>query len=427
MTSYIEEEVEEQDIKLGSGFDDEGLNSALNFRSDVKLTTDVIQIDAIVTSHFKKVGRDDSLIGLKGVIGEWGVVSPIHVLQLEDDNQYMILDGLRRLFGSARNGNKDIKAVVWNFSDKEEGKEMANVISLMLNRSQRFTAKEMWKQLLVLEEVNGASPGLIEFLLQMQSGDAMKLKDIMLSDDEYMEIRSDLMSNILTIEGAYKKLCAERKKENRLAKEDSLVLDTHDTTMEDVSDEQQLSVDDVKDLLDLSDKDVSDSSLDDLDRTSEARDGYNVQDVNDRKPIDPKIKQAVMIRDGFRCRCCDLGGHAGWAGILVYHHVIPVFLGGEDSERNGICICSNCHISLHLYSFGKISVVMDDLDEAEQKIFRNIFKFGNIIIEGMKRSKVTSQEGYKADAGSRRHLYPGEGLKDNKEAFANAPSGDKME
>lgn len=422
--SMLEEEfqdVEGQDELAKYGFDsEEGLNSALQIKSKVTITEKIIPIDDIVISSFKKVSREDTLIGLSGVVGEWGVVSPIHVLKMEDDDSYLLLEGLRRMFGALRSGKTEIPAKVWDFADKQEGKQKANIISLMINRSQRYTPKEMWEMMQILEEVNDATPGLIEYLLQMRPGEAMKLKDIMLSDFEYAEIKADLMNNLITIEAAYKKLTNERRKENRLAKEDAMVLEGSDTPMDEVSDEQRLGVDEVKELLELTDIDIEYESLEDLDRSAEARGEAFVQDVDDRRPIDPKIKQATMMRDGFRCRCCGLGGHEGWLGILVYHHVIPVFLGGPDTVENGLTLCSNCHVTLHLYSFGKVSVRLNELDEEEQQIFRNIFKYGNIIIEAMKRVGVSRDEAYKADAGSRRHLYPGEGLKDNKEAFATA-------
>ena len=403
------------------GFDsEESLNSALQIKSKVTLYQKLVKIEDIVVSSFKKVSRSDSLIGLTGVIGEWGVVSPIHVLKMEDDDSYMLLEGLRRLFGALRAGKTEVPAVIWDFADKQEGKQKANIIALMINRSQRYTPREMWEMMQVLEEVNGASPGLIEYLLQMRPGEAMKLKDIMLSDFEYAEIKSDLMENLITIEAAYKKLTNERRKENRLAKEDAMVIEDKDTSIDNVSDEQRLSVEDVKELLELTEVDVSDEDLSSLDRSDEIRGEPVIQDPDNRKPIDPKIKQATMIRDGFKCRCCGVGGHEGWLGVLVYHHVIPVFLHGEDSVDNGATLCSNCHLLVHLYSFGKLSVRLNELDETEQKVFKNIFKFGNIIIEAMKRSGISKEVAYKADAGSRRHLYPGEGLKDNQEAFKQA-------
>lgn len=416
-----EEETQVEDAGFGGAFDAEetSINSALQIKSNITIKQGTISIDDIITSNFKKIGRTDSLIGLSGVVGEWGVVTPIHVLKMEDDDMFMILDGLRRVFGALRSGKTEIPAMIWDFDDKQEGKEKANLISLMINRSQRFTAKEMWEQLKILEEVNDASPGLIEFLLQMQSGDAMKLKDVMLSDMEYSEIRNDLMDGITTIDSAYRKLCNERRKENRLAKEDATVLEGSGSDPEDMDDNQHLSVDAVKDLLDLTSLDVDGESLEDLDRSSEAIGEHNVQEVGNRKPIDPRIKQETFIRDDFKCRCCGKGAPQ-WLGILVYHHLIPVFLGGEDSINNGLTICTGCHITLHLYSFGKVNVNFKELNEEEQKIFKNIFKFGNIIIEAMKRTKISRDVAYKEDSSSRRHLYPGEGLKQNTEMFNKA-------
>lgn len=413
----VAKETSEQGLPAVFDSEDTGVDSMLAIKSDLKMYKAKLDIDDILVPTLKKVGRSKTVIGLTGIIEEWGVVSPIHVLKLEDEDTYQVLDGVRRLFGALRAGLDEIDAVVWDFDDKVEGKDKANLLSLMINRSQRFNNKELWEQMQILEEVNGAAPNMVEFLLQMQAGDAMKLKDIMMADVDYMEIQDDLMSGELTIDGAYKKLCKQRREENRLAKEDATTLEGGSSaSIEDISDEQKLSADDVKDLLDLTDGDVSDSTLEDLDRTDEVSD-VTYQDVNDRKPLDPKIKQATMIRDKFKCRCCGLGGHSGWAGILVYHHVVPVFLNGPDTVDNGLTLCSNCHVTLHLYSFGKVSVDLDTLDDKEKQVFRNIFKYGNIIIEGMKRSKMNKDVAYKADAGSRRHLYPGEGLKDNKETL----------
>lgn len=392
----------------------------LKIKSKVTIYEEDVDIDSIVTSSFKKVSRSDTLVGLSGLVREWGVVSPIHVLKLEDDDAYLLLDGLRRLFGAVRSGKKEIRARVWDFSDKEEGKSLANIISLVINRSHRFSSKELWDQMKILEQVNDLNPGAIEFLLQMSSGDAMKLKDVMLSDQEYAEIRNNVLSGVLSIDQGYKKLCSERRKENRLLKDDAVVIDVGVSSKDKnelQDDEQRLDIETVKDLLDLTNEDVGDLSLEDIDRSEEARGGNVYQDPKDRKPIDPTIKKAVLIRDGFRCRCCGIGGHEGWGGIIVYHHIIPVFLHGPDSVENGLSLCSNCHLTLHLYAFGKVSVRLDELSDKEQSVFRNIFKFGNILIEAMKRVRIDKDTAYKADAGSRRHLYPGEGLSDNRSAL----------
>ena len=121
-------------------------HSLMHIKSKITVRPAVLDIDSIIVSNFKKVGRENTVIGLAGVVGEWGVVSPIHVIALEDDDCYLLADGLRRVFAAIRNGLKTIPAMIWDFSDKQEGKDCANIISLMVNRSQRFTPKEMWSK-----------------------------------------------------------------------------------------------------------------------------------------------------------------------------------------------------------------------------------------------------------------------------------------
>lgn len=376
---------------------------------DIKLVE--IDIDNIVTSQFKKISRSDTLIGLGGIVEEWGVVTPIHVLALEHDSMYMLLDGLRRIFASLRCGRKQILAVVWDFEDKAEGKEMSNVISLMVNRSQHFTPKEMWEQMKVLEDINDASPGLIEFLLQMNAGESMKLKDIMLSGMDFAEIQGALLNGELTIEGAYKKLCNERKKIDKLAMEDKMSIE--DTGSE-LGEERRLGVEEVKEILEIDHDD--DASLEELDMTDDVR-GDIVQDTKDRHPVDKAIRQGTLMRDEFKCRCCGLGGNESYLDILVYHHLIPVYLSGPDTVENGLTLCVNCHLMLHTYIQGKLHVNFDELDEKETARFKNIFKYGNVAIKATKRVGMKRDELLKVDSGSSKHPMPGTNLSTNKEAF----------
>lgn len=396
--------------------------SDLRIKSSVSIYEATLDIDDIVTSSFKKISRTNSLIGLTGLISEWGVVSAIHVLKLEDEDSYLLLDGLRRIFAAVRSGMNTITAKVWDFDDKEEGKTLANIISLAINRSERYTSKELWEQIKILEEVNNLEPNMIEFLLQLKSGDLMKIRDVMLSDIEYSEIRQNLMDGIFSIEQAYKKLTAERRKENRLLKEDAVSLDAGvDTGNDDREVEQRLSVDVVKDLLDLTNADLDGVSLEDMDRRGEIDGFNNVQDPHDRHPLDPKLKEAVLIRDNFTCKCCGLGG-AQRLAVLVCHHVVEVAHGGPDSESNLVTLCVNCHLLLHSLAWGKVHVNLADLSESERKVFKNIFRYANIIIESYKRLKLSKEESTKEMRSAIRHPFPGEGLEDNKKAFAHAQS-----
>lgn len=411
--------------------DEQTDNFISNIKSKVNIEMREILIEDIIVSNYKKVSREGTLIGLNTSVKKFGVVTPIHVLALEDEDCYMLLDGLRRVFSALRNGKEKINAMVWDFEDKEEAKEKANIISGEINKSEKYNAKEQWEQMKLLESVNGASPGLVESLLQMNSGDAMKLKDIMLAGDEYSELRDKLLMGDLTIDAAYKKLANARKKENKLAKEDTMVIEEKNGVTninsgyvdESIDSEPKLSVSEVKDLLELSDStDVDeDVNLEDLDKTSEIR-GNVVQDTKDRKPVDQAVKQNTLIRDNFQCRCCGLGGDGkgSFINVLVYHHIIPVYCGGPDTVDNGLTLCANCHLTLHDYLFGKIQIKVDELDERTKKIYKNIFKYGNIALEAQKKAGLGRKEAGKLDAPSRKHIMPGTLIKDNEKAFKEA-------
>ena len=58
----------------------------LSIKSEVTLKEQDIEIDDILTSDFKKVSRGKTITGLSNLIADWGIVTPIHVLKLEDDD-----------------------------------------------------------------------------------------------------------------------------------------------------------------------------------------------------------------------------------------------------------------------------------------------------------------------------------------------------
>ena len=420
----------QEDSKLIGEYDesftgDEKLqHKIVGIKSNVKVTTDVmINIGDIVTSEFKTTSRVKTVTGLSSLINEWGVVSPIHVLKIEDDGVYLLLDGLRRIFASLRKGEKQIRAIVWEFDDVDEGKEIAPIISLMINRTQKYSNIECWNIMERLLE-RSASPGLIEFLLQLNGGDAMKLQDIMTVDlPAFDETREKFVADEINIDTAFKKLTAERKKEDRAEKDDRTVLKVNEDnggvqTGTDENSHRLLDVDEVKDLLDMNTvtpDNVDEASVEELDRSAEVN-RPEVQDKDNRHPVDPAIKQAVFRRDDFTCQCCGLKGEAN-IGVLVFHHIIGVACGGPDTEENGLTLCQNCHMLLHMYVFGKVRIKWDAFDESEEKKFKRICMYGNKQIDAWKRVGKSKSEAYKEDASSRRHLYPGEGLEDIERAY----------
>lgn len=377
-----------------NGVTDETLSADFMFSSKIDLVNKDLEISSIFIPNFKKVARSDSLKGMTGVVGEWGVVERIHVLALEDEDSYLLLSGLRRVYAAVRNNLKTIPSVVWNFSDKDEGKEKANILALMLHRSQGFTPKEVWEQLKILEEVHDATPGLIEFLLQLRAGEAMKLKDIMLADNEYGDIKSDLMDNLLTIEGAYKKLTNARKKENRLEKDDNTVIDggsedTSSLSVEDMPEDVILGEEEVKELLEMTNLEVTDSEVDQIEDFAKegAQEPPPTYDKDgNRTKLPDHIRDEVYIRDEFTCRCCGLGGVHRLPTLQV-HHIIEVSQGGDNSLDNLITVCLSCHTLIHTLAWGKSTIKKEEISEEERRIFKNIIKYANIILKAERTLK----------------------------------------
>ena len=225
----IDEEFETQENEeLQSEYDDafdgeEKLqNKLVSIKSEVKLKEEDIEIENIVTSEFKKVSRGKTISGLSNLIADWGVVTPIHVLKLEAEDMYLLLDGLRRVYAALKRGEKKIRAIIWEFSDIDEGKDMATIISLMINRTQKFSNKEQWGIMKELLEQH-TSPGLIEFLLQIPAGDAMRLQDVMTAEVEgFQEFRDKFLADDITLDAAYKKLQKCRKDIDQIAQEQTV-------------------------------------------------------------------------------------------------------------------------------------------------------------------------------------------------------------
>lgn len=401
-----------------------------------------INLDYLMPNEFKKSSRVKGIIGLDGIVSQWGVVNPVHVLKLEDDDAYLILDGLRRVYSAVKNGFEDIMCVVWDFEDKRKGKQMAHIISLMLNRHEPYRASELWNLMQALEDADELNSGMIEFLTQMGSGQAMKLKEVMRCEEDYCEIREKLVADELDIESAYKKLCNERKKENRLARENATIVEnTVSSDMGAAEDAQKLSDEEVAHKLDLdmipqsagnlSEEDVDtlleeakrndeeDKDLGSLDMTNEIRGDNMYQTTDERHPVDASVKQAAMIRDDFRCRCCGKGG-APWLGVLIYHHIVPVYAGGPDTIDNGLTLCQDCHMTLHNYIMGKVQVNLDELSDADKTIFKHIFKYGNIALKATKQKKISRSELEKLDKTGKQHAYPDQYLKENTQIFEGA-------
>ena len=266
------------------------------------------------------------------------------------------------------------------------------------------------------------TPSTLEFLLVLEPGDAMKIKDVMLS--EYDEVKEELMSNTKTLEQCYKMLQKLRKEEDALAKEDATGLNVEAADgVADSSGSIELSDEDVRGLLGMSDEiDVlgEDVDFDDLNKTQDVA-GVEHQKVGERHIVDQAIKNGTFARDDYHCRCCGTGGFV-FLGTLIYHHLVPVHCGGPDSVENGLTLCDSCHQILHIYEQGKLPITKDIFDKYspdEQKRIKLIMKYGNVAIEAAKLKHLSKEEIREYARSGTRHRMPGESLSEMKGSFSN--------
>lgn len=415
-----------------STFDEEDrMCHLLKISSDsFKRENRTIRLKEVGLSAPIKMGRQKTMIGLSKSVAELGVVKPIDVILVndspdEDEYRYLLLDGLRRMYGALRNSMQEIDAIVWVFDDLDKAKEIALPLSLYLNKTQKHQWSEIWDLYQVLEEtVIGITPANLESLLQLEAGEAMKLKDVMLSG--YPEVTEALLNGDKTLDASYKMLQKLRKEENALEKEDQMGISDISEDAGQIANSdtrERLSDQDVMELLEMvdtmKDLDVSDADFSEL-NTGMLDDNH--QKVGEREPVDPAIRQGTFQRDGYRCRCCGTGGVA-FLSTLVYHHIIPVHCSGADSVENGLTLCDSCHLTLHCAekSGGKLPMTreqFEEYDEKDQLRIKEILKYAKIAVEAAKRQGKTKDEIRAEATKSSRHRMPGENWKENQAGFA---------
>lgn len=429
-------EMEEKlQVEYDSTFDEEDrMCHLLRISSDsFKRENRTIRLKEVGLSAPIKMGRQKTMIGLSKSVAELGVVKPIDVILVndspdEDEYRYLLLDGLRRMYGALRNSMQEIDAIVWVFDDLETAKEIALPLSLYLNKTQKHQWSEIWDLYQVLEEtVVGITPANLESLLQLEAGEAMKLKDVMLSG--YPDVTEALLNGDKTLDASYKMLQKLRKEENALEKEDQMGISDISEDAGQIANSdtrERLSDQDVMELLEMADN-LSDLSVseDDFDALNKADNAYiDQQKVGERHPLDPALKSAVLNRDGFRCKCCGFGGPAA-LGVLAVHHKLPVHVGGLDTMENLVTLCLNHHILLHVAerNGGKLQMTREDFlsySPEEQEALKKTLKLAKIAVEANKRRGLSKEQVEEATRDSIRHPMPGAGLSENRTAYNSA-------
>ena len=90
------------------------------------------------------------------------------------------------------------------------------ILEAMYNHSQKYSIKEKIDYIDFLEKQKGImNPSMIEYLLQMNTGDYTKLKDILNDNDE--DIVDKLLNGTYDIASAFRAL--EKRRKNETAEE----------------------------------------------------------------------------------------------------------------------------------------------------------------------------------------------------------------
>ena len=354
-----------------------------------------------------------------------GILSPIVVGLTATDGIYVLISGLRRLVGCAKAGKKRVPCII----NKKVTTKDIPIVTAMYNKSQRYTMHEIVDYIDYLEKEKGImNASMIEYLLQLNSGDYTKLKDILEDNDD--DIVGKLFDGIFNIEQAFKKLEQRRKKETAEEREDrqsaQVYANAETNGMAEIdgsgesADGEPLSEEQIQNLTVSAtelDSSVEDSSIEKMIAEDNNIKGFEAhkQNVHEREYIDPAIRKATLARDNFTCACCKRGGEQ-YVDILDFHHIMPVFLGGVDSVDNGIMLCVACHRLVHLYSTGDLHIdqallefTYESLDEAhklrypneqiyedEKMRFKRIIKLGGVIRKGIAERGI-SREQYKKE------------------------------
>lgn len=385
----------------------------------------IVYIDIEKIAITQRIRKMQSVEGLVQSIQSTGLLSPVTVAPTATEGLYVLLDGYRRLMACARAGKTKIPCVVNNKVSTPE----IPILEAMYNHSQTYSIREQVDYINYLETQKGImNPAMIEYLLQMNSGDYTKLKDILNDNDD--DIVTKLYDGVYDIATAFKKLEQRRKKETAEEKENKKAARVYDNEEESGADQIQGSGEEAngdalteEQIQALSinaenlDDDIEESSIEDMVNEDKDLEGFkpHKQKVGEREYVDPIIKKTVMARDNSTCQCCKRGGEQ-YVDILDYHHILPVFLGGADTPENGIMLCVACHRLVHLYSTDDLHIDSallasdyDDLKdedksryeneeifEDEKKRFKRIIKLGSIIRKGIV-AKGMNKEQYKKD------------------------------
>lgn len=441
-------EAEEKPSDIVSDSEEDIQNSLKINRDNFTIDIGVIKLKDCLPPEPLKVSRKKTYIGLTQSVSELGILTPIHVMVSEgfadyieeggnadeyDDIKYILLDGFRRMYAGLKVGLTQCNAVIWDFKDKELGAELSTTLSLVLNKDQRHNWEETWYLMGILEMRSPLSPGTLEYLLQLESGDAMKLKEIMQRAEDFPEPKEDLLSGKKSLQQSFQQLQKMMKEQDQLLKEDTLGISEVDQGDEvaSSSDEsrRELSDEEVREILEMED---DDSELSDDDFGGGDEDiGYDIdseperQKVGERHPISKELKAETMMRDEYTCQCCGLGKEMSMfyrMAVLQSHHIVSVANSGPDEKDNIITLCMTCHTLVHLtvksgLKLGISKEEFEEMSEESQETHKKIRQLAKRDWMAAKKLGKTPQQIKADNKDYYKFKMPGSDLYANKEAL----------
>ena len=361
--------------------------------SDDEDSFKLIYVDIENIAIVKRIRASNNVEDLVKSIKSTGLLKPVDVAPTSADGVYVLLDGYRRILACARAGKRRIPCVVNTRVSVPE----IPILEAMYNHSKKYSIKEIIDYIEYLEKQKGImSASMIEYLLQLNSGEYTKLKDILNDDDE--DIVDKLMNGMFTIEQAFKKLEQRRKKESAdekdLKKATRVYEDDPESGAEmiedsgETADSVELTEEEIQSLaINASDlDDVDDMSLEEMVQEGNEVPGFkpHKQDPKYRERLDPALRKSVLVRDNNTCQICKQISGMEFTEVLDIHHIQEVYLGGSDAIENLITACTVCHKLVHLHGRGQLNMrPIDQMYEVEQARFKRIVTLGNIIRKGM--------------------------------------------
>ena len=408
-----------------------------------------LPIESIVITEFDKKARFATKNGLTASIEDFGrVLNPIDVLALpsvdgEEIEMYTLISGLRRVYGSSRNGYKTIPAFVWHFADYEKAQRLVPLLGLILNKQQQHNYQEIWNGLSTLEHEYGLKFSQIERLYPyLESGDVLKLKEVCSESDTYPEPMTELFAGKYTLDKAYKELVKQRKERDVLEEEDykgilsstelgkeAVVSDDEGSSSSEGGSEEgesssgnKLSAQEVDELLELADNSMDNLTLESALEQADAVDKGIVQDRKGDGDDDltPEVKNKIKARDKMVCQCCSkdkVENQGAFLSQLVVHHKVPVHAGGTDDEKNLITLCIGCHHLLHtMEKMGTLTTDKEHLDTMDEEFRRrilNAWSLAYIAIKAGEKKGYSRKERAKKAQESLGHKFPGQDIKND--------------